>query len=57
MNHEDALNEILAHTCPDEENNDVLVFVLDLHCVNATVKARLVDNVQNKFEIISVQFS
>lgn len=55
MTHTEALNLILAHACPQANDDDVSTFVFDLHCQEVTVKARLVSTFQTiQYEILSV---
>ena len=57
MTHTEALDLILANTCPsDAPRGDVLTFDLDLHCTVARVQARLLSTMNTiQYEIVSVE--
>ena len=59
MNHTDALNLILAHCCPATRDDDgVSTFILEAHCADITVTARLTstkDTIQYDIESVEVQ--
>jgi hypothetical protein len=52
MTHTDALNKILAHSCPRDEERGVSTFHLDLCCNEVLVKARYLG--KYRYEILSV---
>lgn len=65
MTHTDALNKILAHTCPTDEKDGILVYHLDLCCHAMLVRARYIgdrprtsagvgDHRIHKYDILSV---
>ena len=56
MNHVDALNLILANACPSEVlDDDIKVFILELHCGEAEVRARLISTMNTiQYEVLSV---
>lgn len=58
MDHTTALNLILANCCPVRRVADTDVFILEGHCMDFTVYAKLVstkDSIQ--YEIIKVDWS
>ena len=48
MTHEEALNLILAHACPQEIDDYIGTYVIELHCNMVKVTAELVST----FEMI-----
>lgn len=62
-NHFEALNLILAHSCPqrtykDKNGFDTQEFVLDLHCSTATITARLTSTFQTvTYAVLDVTIS
>jgi hypothetical protein len=65
MTHADALNKILAHSCPRDKKDGILFYHLDLCCHEVYVKARYIgdrprtsagvgDYRIHKYEILSV---
>jgi hypothetical protein len=52
MNHADALNKILAHSCPRDTKDGISTFHLDLCCEEVYVKAIPLGDYQ--YEILSV---
>jgi hypothetical protein len=57
MTHTDALNKILAHSCPKSETNGVSLFHLDLCCNEVYVEARYIGDHSERhdYEILSVE--
>jgi hypothetical protein len=57
MEHDDALNLMLANACPRAENDgDIRYFEFDLHCATAKVKAEVVSTLSTiQYKIISVE--
>jgi hypothetical protein len=56
MTYADALNKILAHTCPMDTKDGIRTFHLDLCCHEVYVKARYIgDHLIHKYEILSVE--
>jgi hypothetical protein len=53
MTHEEALNLLLSHACPVDDQNDVSDFVVDLHCQRMRIKARYLGDL--KYEIVACE--
>lgn len=58
MNHEDALNLILANSCQQEPDADgTKNFWITMHCNSVHVKAQLLTNTEPfKYRIVSIDF-
>lgn len=57
MDHEYALNHLLANACPTwvSDDGDIRQFTFDIHCVEAVITAKLVSTVDSiQYEIISI---
>lgn len=59
MTHTDALNLILANCCSNpapHKGEDVLMFDIELHCMQVTVYAKLVSTMNAiQYEIVSLE--
>ena len=55
MDPKDVLDNLLAHTCPRDSDENMKTFVYDLHCGSCKIVAEALGNC--KYKIISVEFS